>query len=119
MTTVAIAGLCALPLSSPAMASSAHMEDPEHLRARHLAATCTGCHNGAAEAAGGPSELAGRDAESVRSQLLAYRDGSIPATVMHHIVRGYSEVQLDLIADYFAHSARPLLLQAAEPPQGH
>jgi cytochrome c553 len=34
--------------------------------------------------------------------MRAFRDGSRPATVMHQIAKGYSDQQIELIADYFA-----------------
>jgi hypothetical protein len=35
-------------------------------------------------------------------KLADFRSGAKPATIMHQIVKGYTEAQLDLIATYFA-----------------
>jgi len=36
----------------------------------------------------------------------AFRDGARPSTVMQQIAKGYSEQQIDLIADYFSRRPR-------------
>jgi cytochrome c553 len=36
------------------------------------------------------------------TQLLAFRTGSRPATVMHQITKGYSQEQLEQVATYFS-----------------
>ena len=46
--------------------------------------------------------LAGRPKDAMLTQLLAFRSGQRPATVMHQITRGYSPEQLDAVATYFA-----------------
>jgi cytochrome c553 len=38
--------------------------------------------------------------------MRAFRDGARPATVMHQIARGYSDQQIDLMADYFSRRPR-------------
>jgi cytochrome c553 len=34
--------------------------------------------------------------------MKAFRDGTRPATVMHQLAKGYSEAQIDAIAEYFS-----------------
>ena len=46
--------------------------------------------------------LAGRPADQLLTILAGYRSGAIPATIMHQIVKGYTEPQLQLIAGHFA-----------------
>ena len=46
--------------------------------------------------------LAGVPAEALLAMLNGYRSGAIPATIMHQIVKGYTEPQLQLIAGFFA-----------------
>ena len=85
----------------PAAAWSA---DPQRLRTRALAATCAQCHGTDGRAVEGQSlvRLAGRPKDDTLTQLLAFRTGQRPATVMHQITRGYSPEQLDTVATYFA-----------------
>ena len=91
------AALAAAPLASHAQDSAA---------ARRLAATCANCHGTdgrsvTKEVIG----LAGLPKEHLVTQMKAFRDGSRPATVMHQIAKGYSDQQIELMADYF--SRRP------------
>jgi cytochrome c553 len=68
-----------------------------------LAASCANCHgtNGAA-VAGGFAALAGWPKKKMLDQLHAYQSADSKATVMRQLVKGYSEDELVLIADYYA-----------------
>ncbi|MEI7444876.1 MAG: cytochrome C [Burkholderiales bacterium] len=72
------------------------------LQARNLAATCANCHGTDGRARGDMRPLAGRPAAATLAMLADYRSGALPATIMHQIVKGYTEPQLKLIAEYFA-----------------
>jgi cytochrome c553 len=78
--------------------------DPDRLRSRALAASCAACHGTDGHAVEGQAlaRLAGRPKEDTLAQLLAFRTGQRPATVMHQITRGYSPAQLEALATYFA-----------------
>jgi cytochrome c553 len=94
------ATVLALALALPAYAQ-------ENPAARNLAATCAACHGTDGRAVTGElASLAGVPREHIASQMRAFRDGSRPATVMHQIARGYSDQQIDLIADYFSRRPR-------------
>lgn len=70
-----------------------------------MAASCSGCH------ASGEAiiSLDGLSAEAISTSLRTYRseDGT---TVMHRMARGFTDEQIDAIADYLAN-------QAVEPQQ--
>jgi len=70
--------------------------------ARDLAATCAGCHGTQGVSEPGMVRLAGMPAENMMQQLMDFRDGEREATIMHQITKGYTEEQLQQIADYFA-----------------
>ena len=91
-----LAALAALP---------AHAQ--ESPAARSLAATCAACHgtDGRSTTKEGVA-LAGLPKEHIASQMRAFRDGVRPATIMHQIAKGYSDQQIDLMADYFARRPR-------------
>lgn len=75
--------------------------------ARTLAATCAACHGTDGRSATPEvASLAGLPREHIASQMRAFRDGSRPATVMHQIAKGYSDQQIDLMADYFSRRPR-------------
>ncbi|MDY0071017.1 MAG: hypothetical protein RBR77_00025 [Thauera sp.] len=50
--------------------------------------------------------LAGRQADQLLRQLIAFRRGERSATIMDQISRGYDEEQLRLIAEWFAAQPR-------------
>ncbi len=74
------------------------------LNTRALAATCANCHgtDGRAVAGSGNARLAGQSKEFIVSQMLAFRDGTRPATVMHQLAKGFNNAQIDQLAAYFA-----------------
>ncbi|MBC7727485.1 MAG: c-type cytochrome [Microbacteriaceae bacterium] len=87
---------------NPATAQDA--QDAQRLRTRSLAATCAQCHGTDGRAVDGQAlaSLAGLPQDYLLKQLMAFRDGQRPATVMHQITRGYSSEQLETVAAYFA-----------------
>ena len=89
------AALCLL-----AMAGTSHAADPN--LARNLAATCANCHGTNGQARGDMKPLAGVSAEKILAQLADFRSGAQPATIMHQIVKGYTDEQLKLIAGWYA-----------------
>ncbi|ENO81651.1 c-type cytochrome [Thauera mechernichensis] len=94
---IAIAALGLAGLVGTAQAQDA---DP-HL-ARNLAATCANCHGTNGNAQKGMASLAGESAEKIMKKLAEFRSGDAPATIMHQIVKGYTEEQLALISEWFA-----------------
>ncbi len=77
---------------------------PEALKLRALAATCAHCHGTDGRAVEGEAtiRLAGLPADYLLTQLMAFRSGQRPATIMHQITRGYSQEQLESLSTYFA-----------------
>jgi cytochrome c553 len=86
-------------MAPPAVFAQASADTP---LARNLAATCANCHGTNGNARGDMKPLAGVSAEKLQAQLADYRNGNQPATIMHQIVKGYTEDQLKLITAYFA-----------------
>lgn len=89
---------------SPLLAYAAAADDAGRLRQRALAATCAHCHGTDGRAVQGEAmvRLAGMPKDYIFAQLMAFRSGQRPATVMHQITRGYSQEQLEDVATYFA-----------------
>jgi len=71
---------------------------------RNLAATCANCHgtNGKAVPGAGIDALNGVEKAKALQKLADFKSGAKPASIMHQIVKGYTDEQLDLIASYFA-----------------
>lgn len=70
---------------------------------RNLAASCAICHGTEGRAATqSVIGLAGLPNEHIATQMRAFRDGKRPATVMHQIAKGYTDAQIDAMAEWFA-----------------
>ncbi len=92
-------------IAGAAASAQAQTQDPNAARA--LAATCTTCHGTEGRSVGGvPPSIAGQNRASLYQQLLDFKSGKRPATIMHQQARGYTDAQLELIAGYFA-SVKP------------
>lgn len=92
----AVALVAAIVLAAPA----ARAQDAT--LARSLAATCANCHGTDGRARGDMKPLAGVPAEKILAQLADFRSGAQSGTIMHQIVKGYTDEQLRLVAAYFA-----------------
>ena len=86
------------------LVGAAHAQGPapDPNLARNLAATCANCHGTNGKSLGGMESLAGEPNEKLLQKLADYRSGDKPATIMHQIVVGYTDEQLDLITTWFA-----------------
>jgi cytochrome subunit of sulfide dehydrogenase len=76
-----------------------HSNSP-HIRT--LAASCAACHGSNGNALQGNAVLAGKDGAKFTAKMLAFKDGSATATVMHHHAKGLNVDEINLLADYFA-----------------
>ncbi|MBA2963584.1 MULTISPECIES: c-type cytochrome [Ramlibacter] len=78
------------------------------LQVATLAATCANCHGTQGRAvAGSPlPTLAGMPSDAMLAQLRAFRAGTRPSTIMAQLSKGYSEAQLEQVAEYFARQPR-------------
>ena len=84
---------CSLPVLA--------QETDPHL-ARNLAATCANCHNTTGRSVTGMPAIAGQPKEILARALRDFKEGKRPATVMHQHAKGYTDAQLEMIAEYFA-----------------
>ena len=73
---------------------------------RTLAASCAACHGSNGNAVAGSAVLAGMDGAYFTTQMLAFKDGSRPATVMHHHAKGLNVDEINLLAAYFSQLKR-------------
>lgn len=89
---VAVSALGAMPVSAQTDANTA----------RYVAANCANCHGTKGEAKDAMPSIAGQKREYIAAQMRAFRDGKRPSTLMHQIAKGYTDAQIDAIADFFA-----------------
>ncbi|MCA8899751.1 MAG: hypothetical protein KDA53_00720 [Hyphomonas sp.] len=94
---------CSTTPEAPAPDASAEML-PALDRTATLALACSGCHS---PAGGAMASLEGRTEDAIRHSLLTYKGDAAGTTVMHRMMRGYSEIDIDAISAYLAESAAP------------
>jgi cytochrome c553 len=94
-------------LACACVAGPAHAQE-QALYTRALAATCAQCHgtDGHAVPGAGIPALAGMPREEMLAKLRAFQAGTVRATVMTQLARGFSEAQLQQLADFFAAQER-------------
>ena len=68
----------------------------------YLAANCANCHGTSGNAKGAMPSLAGQPKATIVEQMKAFRDGKRPATIMHQLSKGYTDAQIEAIADHFS-----------------
>jgi len=96
VTHSAAVALLALVVAAPTLA-----QQPDQ-SAAYLAANCANCHGTQGRGAGAMPSIAGQNKEYLVEQMRAFRDGKRPATVMQHLAKGYTDAQINLIAEHFA-----------------
>lgn len=81
----------------------------DHIRT--LAASCAACHGSNGNAIAGNPRLAGINPANFTKQMLAFKDGSLAATVMHHHAKGLNVDEINQLAIYFSQQ-KPVSSQA-------
>ena len=82
------------------LAPVAHAD--ELSRAAMLSASCEGCHGTYGRSPGAIPPIAGKPADYLREVMEGFRSGDKEGTVMGRHVKGYTEEEIRLIADYFS-----------------
>ena len=87
-----------------AMCAAACAED---IQARSWAASCAACHGTNGRGGYEVPALAGRSKPDLMTVLKEFKsDQRKTATIMHQHSKGYSDAQLERIADYFSRQSR-------------
>ena len=89
-------------LAAGALCVAAVGAQAEVNQVRVWAAACATCHGTNGQAQEGNESLAGRDKDEMFQKLMDYKSGRKPATLMHQLTAGYSDLQLQQISAYFA-----------------
>lgn len=71
-------------------------------RARILGDTCAGCHGTDGASPGPIATLEGLSSEYIAAAMYAFREDRRPATVMNRIAKGFTDEEIELLAQYFA-----------------
>lgn len=68
-----------------------------------LANTCAGCHGTFGSSVGPASPtIAGMSRDYFIETMMAYKEAKRPSTIMSRIAKGYTEEEIQLMADYFS-----------------
>ncbi len=66
------------------------------------ASSCSGCHAGGARVDTAVPRLIGRSAADIVAQMQAFKSGQKPSTVMDRIAKGFTDPEIQAIADWYA-----------------
>ena len=107
-SSLLLAGLLALaacgteaetPQASAPLAPASDAQESGSLRGESLALACSGCHGGTDAAI---PDLSAYDAETMETLLLTYKEEAEGGTVMHRLMRGYSEEDIAAVSVYLS-----------------
>ena len=70
--------------------------------ARSLAATCANCHGTGGVSVGDVESLAGKPREEIVRKMQEFKSGARPATLMNQLAKGYTDEQIQALADWLA-----------------
>ena len=103
----------ALFLISTSASKASADANPGTPSATMLANTCAGCHgtNGSSVGPASPT-IAGISPDYFIETMEAYQSGERPSTIMGRIAKGYSEKEIELMADHF--SKQPFVRQSQD-----
>ena len=97
---LALVSITSAALPATGNAAEVFVYSSDHIRA--LAASCAACHGSNGNAIAGNARLAGINPAYFTKQMLAFKDGSLPATVMHHHAKGLNPDEINKLAVYFS-----------------
>jgi cytochrome c553 len=93
-----------LVLAAPALA--ADPSAPVSGSAAFLASNCFNCHGTDGKTTQAIPPLAGLAKPHLVNLLKEYKDGKREATIMHQLAKGYTDAEIDGIAEYFSQQKR-------------
>jgi sulfide dehydrogenase cytochrome subunit len=71
-------------------------------RGEMLSASCAGCHGTDGHSPGSIPDISDKSAEYIRTSMEEFRSGKRDSTVMGRQAKGYTDEEIQLIAEYFA-----------------
>ena len=66
------------------------------------ASSCSGCHASRTRVDTAVPPLSGRTAADIVAQMQAFKGGQKPSTVMDRIAKGFTDAEIQAIADWYA-----------------
>lgn len=92
----------AVAISAAMFALHSPVQAQDFNKIRYLAANCANCHGTDGRSVGVMESLAGYDKEKFVTNMKEFRSGDKPATIMHQLVKGYTDQQIADLAAYFS-----------------
>jgi len=89
-------------LMLPLILGSPITESVELTEGAMLSNSCAACHGTDGNSPGAIPSIKGKSSTFIASSLKEFRDGKRPSTVMGRHAKGYSDKEIQLIADHFA-----------------
>ena len=87
--------------SAPAPAAVAEPAPPPTPAAvKNMISNCFSCHGTDGRSAGSIPSLTGMNAKQAETMLKGFKSGDIPATVMTRHAKGYTDAELEALANY-------------------
>ena len=94
---IALISLTATATALPGVSAAA-----DALQVRSMAASCASCHGTSGVAQPGMVSLAGQPKEVLLKNMMDFKSGARPASIMHQLSKGYTDQQIEDLAGYFA-----------------
>ena len=104
MKPIPIGAWCAALAIAASAASVAQAQ--EDFQARSWAASCAGCHGTEGRSHGVIPSLAGRPKDELVKAMMDFKADRRSASVMHQHAKGYSDKQIERMAEYFSKQKR-------------
>lgn len=101
----ALLSLTCIAAGVQAQAPASSELNPER-QVRVWAASCAACHGTDGRSTSAIPSIAGVDRAQLLAQLLAFKQGQRPATVMHQHAKGYTDAELTRLAEHFSRLPR-------------
>jgi sulfide dehydrogenase cytochrome subunit len=73
---------------------------PTAAAVKNMISNCFSCHGTDGRSAGAIPSLTGMTAEQAKAMLMGFKSGALPSTVMTRHAKGYSDAELEAIANY-------------------
>jgi sulfide dehydrogenase cytochrome subunit len=91
-----------LPGRAAVALTLAMLAGPALAQAPLVAEGCIGCHGPNGAGMGGVPAIAGRNADELRTLMIAFRANERPGTIMGRVSRGYTDAEIAAVAQHFA-----------------
>lgn len=95
-----------LPLLTAGLIATGSAVAAHDRQAQVWAASCAACHGTHGKSNSAIPSIAGQDKQALLAKLKAYKSDQLSATVMHQHAKGYSDAELERLADFFSRQSR-------------